>query len=208
MRNLAAAAALLALALPVRAQQEKTGIFIEGIDVPVGLKGSVKDFQEAHAPAKIDPKPVDELFDRLSKSFSPSGLTGIFPAARDGSQESVAVQLVEVAGPQPQGDVIDLVMRRYFSHIEARSQAWKELPGGEGQLEVWQFQIGLDGTILAARRQLVVGKVVASAPGVKAIQADPKRSSVSDKRPKDPESVKKWNELAPKLRALRLAQTV
>ncbi len=189
MRNALLLSAAL-VAAPARAQ-----IMIDGAAAR-NLADSIKRFRERLAPAPVDHEAVDTLFNRLADDPEGAFVRQGRPDAQ-GVFENLAVLLVEVPAPAPppsEGiEIKDLVYRRYFSHIVGRAEKWTPLPKGEFQVDVWDYQIGLDGTILSVEHAVLVGKPGAD---LSLFAADPKRSGGFKMSPKDPAVLKRWKTMS------------
>lgn len=164
------------------------------------------------APAAVDAKPVRTLTDRLSKdgvqiqmeegrignAYTRQGA----PDAR-GRFRNIQANLVELPAEavEPKSDsmVRDLVMRRYFSRLEATSDDWSVDPvTGTGQVQEWHYVISLDGKLIAVEHTIVPVEPVAD--GVVApVEAKGRSYRMS---PSDPSVQKRWRKFSQELLTL------
>jgi len=184
---------ILAVALPVMAQ----------VDVPRdqldALKGSMDGFKQRLAPAKIQSKAVDTLFDRLAKEPEPS-FSKATPGP-DGGTEILSITLNEVDGPAAAGKmgdgpaggvaVQDLVYRRYFTHMEGVSQIITPQKDGTTSIDEWRYVIGLDGSIAIVTHNVMVGKMKDASN----LEVDKAASRSYRMSPSDPSVKARWIKL-------------
>lgn len=167
-------AAALAAAAPLAAQVATPDQAADISSVSSAMRSLVKKL----APAAVDPKPVRTLTDRLSKDgtqleMEQGGIGNLLvrqgaPDAR-GSFRGIQANLVEfpASAVEEKSDsmVRDLVMRRYFSRLEATSDDWSVDPKtGTGRVDEWHYVVSLDGKLLSVEHTIV--PVEAVAPGV------------------------------------------
>ena len=168
------------------------------------------------APAPVDPRPVAAMTDRLSKDGTQlqmeQGEIGNLLARRAapdarGRFRSVEANLVELPASaveeKSESMVRDLVMRRYFSRLEATSDDWNVDPKtGAGRVDEWHYVVSLDGKLLSVEHTIV--PVEAVAPG----DAEPVVEKGRSYRlsPSDPAVQRRWKKLSAEL--LTLARTV
>ena len=177
---------------------------------------AARDLGKKFAPASVDPKPVAALTDRLSKDWTEirtaKGEIGHVLARRTapdarGNFRGIQVELVEIRaqdfGGRSGAAFNDLVMRRYFSRLEAAVDDWSVDPEtGVGRLDEWSFVVSLDDRLLSVERSTAPVEPVA--PG----DAEPnlKMSRVHRVDPADPEAQERWKSLSVEL--LTLGKTV
>ncbi|MDE2489845.1 MAG: hypothetical protein KGM24_03305 [Elusimicrobia bacterium] len=76
--------------------------------------------------------------------------------------KNLRVGVVEQPDPADLGDgsgrpqARDLVMRRIFSSLEARSEEWTLKGDGSGRVDVWTWTVSLDGWLIAVRHDIVL----------------------------------------------------
>ena len=154
-----------------------------------GVKGSLSAFTNKLAPAKVDPKPVDTLFDRLAKDGpSYERATPI----KEGGQRGLKVSLVELEGPEPEGMYRDLLYRRYFSHIEGVEQVYRKGADGKGSIEEYRFKVSLNGQLLEAKR--IPMTIIGSTP--QGLVPDQKSIQQVSLPPSDKDVQKRWKKLS------------
>lgn len=199
-------AAALAVAAPLSAQvgtpEQAAGL--------AAASASMRSLAARLTPASVDPKPVRSLTDRLEKEGTQiemeQGETGNLlvrqsaPDAR-GSFRGIQANLVEVPPPadESEGMVRDLVMRRYFSRLEATSDDWKVDPKtGDGRVDEWHYAVSLDGKLLSVEHTIVPVELVA--PGVAApVEAKGRAYRMS---PSDPSVQRRWKRFSRELLTL------
>lgn len=152
--------------------------------VPEELRDAVADFQSKYAPARIDKAPVAALFARLSRDSHYEKAEG---------DNTIAVELYELPLRQPEG-WSDALYRRAFSHMTAEEQILRKK---DKEVDVWQYDIGLSGTLEAVRRLTVK----LDDKGVPLEQG----SRLMRMSPSDPSIQARWKKLAPRL--LKLGKT-
>jgi hypothetical protein len=187
----------------------------QGADIAAAA-AQMKALAKKMAPAAVDPKPVEALTDKLSSEGSQIemslGETGnalsrqTAPDAR-GRFRGIEANLVEVPPPADEdasGSMYrDLVMRRYFSRLEATSDDYAVDPKtGAGQVDEWHYVVSLDGRLLEVEHAVVpiepVGQGVSS-PNVA-------KGKAYRLAPSDPEVRKRWKKFSKEL--LTLGRTV
>lgn len=209
-------AAVLLSAVSASAQVQSPG---QPLDI---LPDAMRDAMEAAraesakmAPAPVDPKPVSELFERLAKDGAQietqDGTQDAyqrfgFPDKR-GNRQNLQVGVVETGGPaqaaDESGDSMfrDLVMRRYFTSLEAQSEDWSVGKDGTGRVDIWHYSVSLDGKLVGVEHNVVpLGKGPDGALQPVYAQAKISRMSPSDKSVQ-----KRWKALTKKL--LQLGRT-
>lgn len=161
------------------------------------------ELREKLKPAKIDEAPVRALFEKLSKQGEQieleQGIGNVLtrmgaPDAR-GRMRNLQATLVELpeAAEEPGGSMVRrAVMRRYFSHLEAVSESWSE-----DRLDVWEWTVGLDGTLISVTHQ--IAPVKDGAP-------DESRARAYRMSPSDPSVLRRWNALTKDL--LKLGRVI
>lgn len=94
-------------------------------------------FRDKLAAAPVEKAVIDTLFERLveDQAYEDDGLS---------------VALVEVPVQEPEGPIRDLLHRRAFSHLEAAEEIRKK-----DLVEVWEYDLSLDGKLAAVRHVLV-----------------------------------------------------
>lgn len=152
--------------------------------VPEELRDAVSDFQSKYAPAKIEKAPVEILYGRLVKD-------GHYEKAE--GDNTIAVELYEVPLRQPDG-WSDALYRRAFSYMTAEEQILRKK---DKEVDVWQYDIGLSGTLDAVRRITVK----LDKKGMPMEQG----SRLLRMPPSDPAIQARWKKLAPRL--LKLGKT-
>jgi hypothetical protein len=205
-------AAALAAAVPLGAQ-----VATSDQSAAIGAASeAMRSLARKLAPAAVDPKPVRSLTDRLSKDGSQiqleQGEIGNLlvrqgaPDAR-GSFRGIQATLVEVpaSAVEEKGDsmVRDLVMRRYFSRLEATSADWRVDPKtGEGRVDEWHYVVSLDGKLLSVEHTIVPVELVA--PGMSApVDAKGRAYRMA---PSDASVQRRWRKFSKEL--LTLGRTV
>lgn len=204
-------AAALAVAAPVAAQIVVTPQQAAEMGA---ASSSMRALGAKLAPAAVDTKTVRSLTERLATDGTQivmeEGETGNLlvrqsaPDAR-GSFRNIQANLVEVPPPadDSNGIVRDLVMRRYFTRLEATSDDWKVDPKtGTGSVEEWHYVVSLDGKLISVERTVVPVEVVA--PGV----SSPNEAKGRAYRlsPSDAGVQKRWKKFSKEL--LTLGRTV
>lgn len=159
-------AAAFAAAVPASAQVVVTGA--QMADLSAATKAA-RGMAERLRPAAVDPAPVSALMDRLSKDGAQiqtqEGEIGnvlgrrTAPDAR-GRFRGVEASLVETpaedAEAASESPIRDLVMRRYFSRLEATSDDWRVDPKtGVGRVDEWHYTVSLDGRLLSVEHAIV-----------------------------------------------------
>jgi hypothetical protein len=201
-------AAVLASAAPVSAQVAAAD---QTADI-AAASDAMRALAKKLAPAAVDPKPVSALTDRLAKDGSQLEMTeGEFgnalvrrtsPDAR-GRFRGISANLVELPADavEEKSDsmVKDLVMRRYFSRLEATSDDWRVDPKtGAGRVDEWHYVIALDGRLLSVEHTIVPVEVVA--PGETAPNEAKGRSYRMS--PSDPSVQRRWKKFSKELLTL------
>jgi hypothetical protein len=205
-------AAALAAAVPVAAQvvtPDQTADIASASDAMRALAKKL-------TPAAVDPKPVAALTDRLSKDGTQlqmeEGEIGNLLARRAapdarGRFRSVEANLVELPAEaveaKSESMIRDLVMRRYFSRLEATSDDWTVDPQtGVGRVDEWHYVVSLDGKLLSVEHTVVPVEPVA--PG----DAEPVEAKGRSYRlsPSDPSVQRRWKKFSKEL--LTLGKTV
>jgi hypothetical protein len=187
-------------------------------DLPSAIAGAQSAAAAARAlsakmtPAPVDPKPVAELFERLSKDGAQieteQGVEDAYqrfglPDKR-GSLHNMRVGVVETEGPADEGVSAenpmyrDLVMRRYFSELEAHSEDWTVGKDGTGQVDIWQYSVSLDGKLVAVKHGVIP---LVKGPDGKAV-TDDSRTRVFQMSPSDKGVLKRWKKLTKQLLTL------
>jgi hypothetical protein len=117
------------------------------------------------APAPVDPKPVEELFTRLSKDGAHVETRDRVEDAYDrigvpdkkGRFQNLHVGVVEASDPDEAapGRLVlrDLVLRRFYSTLEAQSEEWTVGKDGSGRFDIWHFSVAVDGRLLSVVRE-------------------------------------------------------
>lgn len=199
-------AAALAVVRPAAAQvgtpEQAAGL--------AAASASMRSLAARLAPASIDPKPIRSLTDRLEKDGTQlemeTGETGNLlvrqgaPDAR-GSFRNIQANLVEVPPPadESEGMVRDLVMRRYFSRLEATSDDWKvDGETGEGRVDEWHYVVSLDGRLISVEHTIVPVELVA--PGVAA--PNEAKGRAYRMSPSDPSVQRRWRRFSRELLTL------
>jgi hypothetical protein len=205
-------AAALASALPVSAQvaapEQSAGL--------AAASDAMRALVKKLAPAAVDPKLVAALTDRLSKDGTQlkmeEGEIGNLlarqtaPDAR-GRFRGIQANLVELpaeAVEEPNDSPIrDLVMRRYFSRLEATSDDWRlDEKTGLGRVDEWHYVVSLDGNLISVEHAIVPLEPVG--PGASApIEAKGRSYRMS---PSDPSVQRRWRKFSKEL--LTLGKTV
>jgi hypothetical protein len=160
------AAALAVAASPVFAQVVLTS---DQSELLAGISRRPKTWMEKLTPAAVDPKPISALMDRLSKDGTQiqteEGRIGNVlgrqgaPDAR-GRFRGVEASLVEIPAEDvegtPDSPIRDLVMRRYFSRLEATSDDWRVNPDtGVGRVDEWHYVVSLAGRLMSVEHTIV-----------------------------------------------------
>jgi len=207
MKHVFLAAALLA-AVSASAQSADPS------DVLPGAMGDALEAARAAgakmAPAPVDPKPVAELFERLAKDGeqiqTEDGTEDAYQRFaipdKSGSRLNLRVGVVETGAPAAEsedgtGDSMyrDLVMRRYFTSLEAQSEEWSVGKDGSGKIDLWHFSVSLDGRLISVEHDVVplaLGPDGKSAP-------DSAHTQVTRVSPSDKAVQKRWKALTKKL---------
>lgn len=208
MKHLLLASAL-ALAVPLSAQVATTD---QAADLNAA-SASMRSLASKLAPASVDPLPVRSLTARLEKDGTQlemgTGETANLlvrksaPDAR-GTFRSIQANLVELPpADDSTGMVRDLVMRRYFSRLEATSDDWKvDGKTGAGRVDEWHYVVSLDGKLMSVEHTIVPVELVA--PGVAAPNEDKGRAYRMS--PSDAGVQRRWKRFSREL--LRLGRTV
>ena len=199
-------AAALAAAVPASAQvaaDQDAGI--------AAASGAMRALAMKAAPAAVDPGPISALIDRLSKEGSQLEMGGgeianvlDRHAALDasGGFRDIKANLVELPdradaanGPLIRG----LVMRRFFSRLEATSDDWiVDEKTGLGRVDEWRYVVSLDGKLLSVEHAIV--PIEPAGPGKLALNAA-KGTSVR-LSPSDADVQKRWKKFARELLTL------
>jgi hypothetical protein len=181
MNNILLAAVVLLGISPLNAAEFGAGL--------EGIKESLSIFKNKLAPAKVDPKPIETLFDRLAKD-GPSYERA--QPLKEGGQRGVKVTLIELEGPQQEGMYRDLLYRRYFSHIEGVEQTYRKGADGKGSIEEYRYKVSLDGKLLEAKR--ITMTIVGATP--QGLVPDPKSIQQVSLPPSDKGVQKRWKKLS------------
>jgi hypothetical protein len=205
-------AAALAAAVPASAQVASSD---QTSDI-AAASVSMRALAEKLAPAAVDPKPLRSLTDRLSKDGTQlqmeKGEIGNM-LARQGAPDArgrfrtVQANLVELPAEaveeKSESMIRDLVMRRYFSRLEATSDDWAMDPKtGAGRVDEWHYVFSLDGKLLSVEHAVVPIELIA--PGVAApIEAKGRSYRMS---PSDASVQRRWRKFSKEL--LTLGKTV
>jgi hypothetical protein len=164
MKHLLLAAAVAACAVPASAQFDA-----EAVSSLAAAVKPARDLARRLAPAPIDRRTISKLMDRLSKDGdqmeSEEGkLENVLGREQElnarGRAHSIEASLVELPAEaveeQNDSPIRDLVMRRYFSRMEATSLDWRVDPKtGIGRVDEWHFTISLDGKLTAVDHTIV-----------------------------------------------------
>lgn len=204
--------AALAAAVPASAQ---VATVEQMADFAAAVRSS-RSWAERLAPAPVDPKPISALTARLAKDgaqiqteegemSNALGRQGA-PDAR-GRFRAVEASLVELppeAVEEPSDfPYRDLVMRRYFSRLEATSDDWRVDPKtGTGRVDEWHYVVSLDGRLLSVEHAIVPVEPVG--PGRVALNLDKARSYRM--APSDESVQRRWKKFSREL--LTLGRTV
>ena len=205
-------AAALAASVPVSAQVAAGD---QTTDI-AAASDAMRALAKKLTPAAVDPKPVSALTDRLSKDGTQlqmeEGEIGNLLARRGapdarGRFRSVQANLVELPAEAVEGKsdsmIRDLVMRRYYSRLEATSDDWTVDPKtGVGRVDEWHYVVSLDGRLLSVEHTIV--PVEAVAPGVSAPNEDKGRAYRMS--PSDASVQRRWKRFSKEL--LTLGKTV
>jgi hypothetical protein len=205
-------AAVLAGVVPASAQ---VATVEQGADID-GTSDAMRALAKKMAPAAVDPKPVAALTERLSvdgtqlemeKGEIGNMLTRRTPLDARGRFRGIQANLIEVPAdaPEEKSDsmVRDLVMRRYFSRLEATSEDWSVDPvTGTGQVDEWHYTVSLDGKLMAVEHAIVPVEPVS--PGVSS--PNEKKGRSFEMSPSDPSVQKRWKKFSKEL--LTLGKTV
>lgn len=195
----------LILALPAAAQTFVDPTKLDEIDAALEKAAALR---ERLKPAKVDKEPVQALFEKLSKQGEQiemeqgigNVLTRLGTPDAGGRMRNVQATLVEVPAEavEPQDAMVNhAVMRRYFSHLEATSESWDVDAGGDGRLDVWNWTVGLDGTLISVTHQ--IAPVKGGAP-------DEAKMRAYRMSPSDPSVQRRWKALTKDL--LRLGKLI
>jgi hypothetical protein len=205
-------AAVLAAAMPLAAQVATPD---QAADIGAA-SDAIHALAKKLAPAAVDPKPVQALTDRLSKEGSQlemeQGEIGNLlvrqgaPDAR-GSFRGIQANLVELppSAVEEKNDsmIRDLVMRRYFSRLEATSDDWHVDPKtGTGRVDEWHYVVSLDGRLLSVEHTIVPVEAVAA--GVSA--PNEAKGRAYRMPPSDASVLRRWKKFSKEL--LTLGKTV
>lgn len=164
-------AAAFAAAVPVSAQVAVTSSQLADLSAATR---KARSMAERLKPAAVDPAPVSALMDRLSKDGTQlqtqegeivnalERRTAPDPRGRFRGVQASLVELPPEAVEGPNDSPIrDLVMRRYFSRLEATSDDWRVDPKtGVGRVDEWHFVVSLDGRLLSVEHTIVPVKPV------------------------------------------------
>lgn len=202
----------LAAALPAAAQ-------VASVDQMKDLSQAAEAARalgEKLKPAAVDSEAVGALSDKLSAEGSriemEEGTLGNVLGRRTppdprGRFRTVQANLVEIPAeaiePRTDSMVRDLVMRRYFSRLEAVSDDWDVDPKtGYGEVHEWHYVVSLDGKLLEVEH--TIAPVAPVGPG----DAEPSLDQARSYRmsPSDPDVQKRWKKLSQEL--LTLGRTV
>ncbi len=198
----------LALAVPASAQIIVTADQVEAVQAAAARSRALS---EKLRPAPVDPKPVQALFDKLSKEGEQiemeegigNTLTRLGKPDANGRFKNLQANLVEIPAELAEAPNDSMfrqaVMRRYFSHLEATSESWEVDPKtGRGKVHVWVYRVGLDGKITSVEHQ--IAPVEPGADG----QASPVESKARSYRlsPSDPSVQRHWRRMTKELMTL------
>jgi hypothetical protein len=124
--------------------------------------------QESLAPAAVDPKPVATLFERLAKDGeqlqtqegTQDAFTRLSNLDKNGRAQNLQVGVVETDGPAaPDADgqptYQDLVLRRYFTSLQAQSEDWTVAKDGSGRVDTWHYSVSLDGVLTSVEHDVI-----------------------------------------------------
>lgn len=205
-------AVALAASVPVAAQVVTPD---QTADI-AGASNAMRSLARKLTPAAVDAKPVSALTDRLSKDGAQlrmeEGEIGNLLARRTapdarGRFRAIEANLVELPAEavEERSDsmIRDLVMRRYFSRLEAVADDWTVDPKtGVGRVDEWHYVVSLGGKLLSVEHTIV--PVEPAAPG----DAEPVVEKGRSYRmsPSDPAVQRRWKKLSAEL--LTLAKTV
>lgn len=206
-------AAVFAASVPVSAQ-------LVAPEQSAALSAAIKrahDMSHRLSPAPVDAKTISTLMDRLSKDGTQmeseegklENVLGRESGQLDarGRSRSIEASLVELpaeAVEEPNDSPIrDLVMRRYFSHMEATSLEWRVDPKtGVGRVDEWHYTLSLDGRLMGVEHTIVPVEPVGNG------MAAPQEAKARSYRmaPSDDFVQKRWKKFSKEL--LTLGKTI
>jgi hypothetical protein len=199
-------AAAFAAAVPVSAQVVSLGDAAASASAAAARAHSMA---ARLAPAKLDAGLVKTLSERLmtdgEQIETREGAQDVYAryGVVDGPNRIKNLRVGVVESPDPadlddgsgRPQVRDLVMRRIFTSLEARSEEWTLKKDGSGRVDVWTWTVSLDGWLLAVRHDVVlVGRRDDGSYGPLPQQAWGYRLSPSDRYVRV-----RWNRLAKQL---------
>lgn len=165
MMNRAPAFAALLLAVSASAQVQLTP---EQADSLAATQRKAKTLAERLRPAPVDKDTVSALWSKLSKEGDQVAmdegignvLTRFGRPDASGRFKHIQANLIELPAELVEGQDDSMfrqaVMRRYFSHMVATSEAWSvDEKKATGRVDVWVWQISLDGKLIAVEHQIV-----------------------------------------------------
>ncbi len=146
-------AAVLACAAPASAQVAAADQVADIAAVSAEMRAVAKKA----APAVVDPSSVAVLIDRLAKYGTIERRARMDALGRS---HGIRMVLVEVPAKSVEGasrsKFSDLLLRRYFSRLEAQSDDWSVDPRtGAASIDAWKFIVSLDGKLLAVENVTV-----------------------------------------------------
>ncbi|MBI2387030.1 MAG: hypothetical protein HYV14_13640 [Elusimicrobia bacterium] len=198
----------LVLAVPAFAQDFVSSDHADGI---AAAAKSARTLRDKLTPAPVDPRPVKALTDRLIKDGEQvemeQGIGNIYTRVgrpdANGRFKSLQANLVEIPAElteTPDDSMFrQVVMRRYFSHLEATSESWEVDPKtGKGKVRVWIYKVSLDGRLMSVEHQIAPVE-----PGEDG-QAAPVEAKARSYRlsPSDPSVQRRWKAMTKELLTL------
>jgi hypothetical protein len=212
---------LLLLAAAAARAAAQTAAPAPSVELPDALAQALSGVQDSKArvvPAKVDPKPVAALFDRLAKdgeqietaygtqdAYSRDGQID-----KHGRAQDLQVGVVELPDPSDADDgsggprYRNLVIRRVFSTLEAESKEWSFKKDGTGRVDVWHFTVSLDGYLLSVTHDRIP---MAVGPGGEP-QILVEKTTTESPAPSSRSVLRRWKALTKKLLTLGRATTV
>jgi hypothetical protein len=208
-------AAALAAAVPASAQVAGSSLDV----TPEAARQAVdaaKALNAKMAPAAVDPRPVQALLERLAKDGdqlqtvdgNEDAYQRLGVPDQNGSRHNLEVGVVEEPDPAAQVDgsgqpqYQDLVIRRYFSSLQAQSEDWAVKKDGTGQVDLWHYTVSLDGQLLTVEHDVIPVK-----PGPDGQpQPQQNQAQIYQLPPSDKAVLARWNVLVKKL--LTLGRTI
>ncbi|HAM34754.1 MAG TPA: hypothetical protein DEB40_12410 [Elusimicrobia bacterium] len=183
-------------------------------------QSSINDFKNKLAPAAVDRKVVDRLFENLAMNGSqfakvePGSEKWVGPSHeltqknKNGSTKTLRVTLIEsndqkLAAQSKQGLVSAYALhRRSFIALTGFEETVAPLPSGNETVEQYEYTVSLDGELLAVKHS----SWVRSGRNSEKPGKNPAISMVERLPPQDPAVLKRWKKVSSEF--LRMGPTV